>query len=164
MYFPLTILTGLASVPLALSAPAFTANDPRTSVDYPTHCTNHHPAAANAIGKLCGGLDGPLIIGNNITTAASSPAYDHDPHPASVQIAGTCVDSVVTGVLNGPPSDESEVCMSVLWELCYFAVETARPVVYSRGRNLCQQWKMSGWGEHGLVWEGMQSLNGLMSI
>ena len=79
--------------------------------DQATYCTDHSPATANAIAQLCDGADGDLIVDDKMYAETSIADYDQKPHPVTAVVKGYCVDSEVA-VGNGPPSDESDNCVS----------------------------------------------------
>lgn len=130
---------------------------PRSVSDQATLCSDRSPATVNAIGQLCGGLDGPLIIGANFVSYISMPQYDHSPHPVTFEVRGMC---------DGPEVlDESDNCMNLAWQMCAIAAEHDTEVVLCRGPNKCQQWLMAGWREdgNGFDWDNLMPVDDLVT-
>lgn len=116
--------------------------------DQMSHCASKSAALANAVGKFCQSGDDPLIIGDGVVSERSDAKYDTDPHPASITITGSCFDSDLADVHNGPPADISDICMSIAWQLCALSVDIGG-IVLKRGKNKCQQWAIPGWRADG---------------
>lgn len=113
----------------------------------------------NAIGKLCGGLDGPLIVGSSTITYESDNAYGNAPHPAAIQISGTCGDF----------EDVSDICMSAGYTLCTAAVNLGTGVKLNLGKDGRQRWAVAGyrpdgWMGMGFKWDDLMAIDKFVEV